>query len=166
MRIVLVVVLLAGTSLAGTLCAQYPASANALRWTGTTSTAGPFCWGFSCRPEQATVVPGETGTLMVRGEFNQIYALGVAPGASRCMSFPSIYNSLVLDDPIVFVRFGVCSEPSPILACPSGWDRFDVRVPPGLPRGASVALQALVSVPSVPGTPRFSFSQTIVLTVM
>lgn len=156
---------LAALLFSGTLLAQYPAGANALQWTGATSTAGPFCWGFSCTPAQATIVPGETGTLMVRGELNQIYVVGMSGSASRCLSLPFAYNNLVLDDPIFFVRFGVCGQPSPILACPSGLDTFRLVIPAGLTRGVSTSLQAVVSVPSGPALPSFSFTQTITFTV-
>ena len=146
-------------ALAGSLCAQYPASANALQWTGATSTAGPFCWGFSCTPEQATVLPGEAGTLMVRAEYNQVYALAMSAGANRCLALPGMYNNLVLDDPIFLVQVGVCGQPSPILACPSGTDTISVVFPTGIPPGVSFSIQALVSVPSGPALPAFSFTQ-------
>ena len=49
----------------------------------------------------ATIVPGESGTLTLRGEWQQIYALGLAPTANRCLTLPIAYHCLVLDDPIL-----------------------------------------------------------------
>ncbi len=161
MRVALVVL-----ALTGPLWAQYPISANALQWTGTTSSAGPFCWGFSCTPAQATVVPGESGTLMVRAEFNQLYALALSAGANRCLSIPNFFNNLVLDDPIFLVQVGVCSQPSPILACPSGTETISVTIPAAMPPGLSFSIQAVVSVPSGPALQSFSFTQAITFTVL
>jgi len=153
-------------ALTASAAAQYPASANALRWTGTTSTAGPFCWGFSCTPVPATVVPGETGTLMVRAELNQVYALAVSAGANRCLAIPGIYNQLVLDDPIHVWRTGVCGQASGILACPSGTDTVTITFPPSTPPGITFSIQGLVSVPSGPAVPAFSFTQPITFTTL
>ncbi len=164
MRFVLAFLLAMGF-LASSPSAQYPVDATALYWSGTSGSAGTFCWGFSCTPSQATVSPGEAGTLMVRGELNQTYILGLSDGASRCLSLPGVSYGLVLDDPIFIVRTGVCGDPGGILACPYGTDTFGVVIPPGAPSGFSVSIQALVSVPSGPGIPRFSFTQGITFSV-
>ncbi len=148
-------------TLAAPLVAQYPADATALRWDGVTSTAGPFCWGFSCDPEVAELVPGESGTLTVRGEMNQIYAIAISLGANRCLELPNIAHGLVLDDPLYIVRIGVCGDPSPILACPSGTDSIEVTIPAVFPPGFSFSIQAIVSLPSGPAVQRFSLTQGI-----
>lgn len=148
-------------ALAAPLAAQYPADATALRWDGVTSTAGPFCWGFSCDPEVAEVVPGESGTLLVRGEWNQIYAIGVSLGANRCLELPNIAHGLVLDDPLLIVRIGVCDDPSPILSCPNGTDSIEVTIPAFLPPGFSFSVQAIVTVPGPPAVQRLSLTQGI-----
>lgn len=156
MRITLLSLLLAVP-----LAAQYPADATALRWEGVTSSAGPFCWGFSCDLETAEVVPGESGTLMVRGEWNQIYALALSLSASRCIPLPNVANGLVLDDPVHIVITGVCGNPSPILACPSGTDTFRISIPRALPAGFSFSVQAIVTVTSGPAVQRYALTPGI-----
>ena len=47
-----------------------------------------------------------------------------------------------------------------------GTDTIDLSIPSGVPPGLSFSLQGLVSVPSGPGIPRYSFTQTITLTVI
>lgn len=151
--------------LAGVVAAQYPVGATGLHWTGTTGTAGIFCWGFSCTPAQATVTPGESGTLMIRGELNQLYAIGVSAGAGRCLDVGGIFNSLVLDDPISIWQTGILDQPSAVLACPSGTDTIAVTIPPGTPPSISFSIQGVVSVPAGPAQSAFSFTQPITFTV-
>ena len=148
-------------ALTAPLCAQYPIDANALRWEGTTSSAGPFCWGFSCEPARAEVVPGESGTLIVRGEWNQVYALGISLGSDRCLELPGISHALVLDDPILIVRIGICDDPSPILACPNGLDHIGVTIPGFMPPGFSFSVQAIVGVPGWPVVRGWALTQGI-----
>jgi hypothetical protein len=140
--------------------AQYPIGANALRWIGTTSTVGPACWGFSCTPLQATVTPGESGTLFVRSEYNDAYAIGLSLTASRCLSVPNFVNQLALDDPFALWQIGVCSTPSPILACPSGYENIAVTIPPFLPAGLQFCVQAATG-----SFPPWSFTQPLAFTV-
>ena len=162
MRLTIAILLLASA-----LPAQYPISANALHWSGTTSSAGPFCWGFTCNPETAAVVPGESGTFTVRGAWNQPFALAIAPTASRCLALPGIFNALVLDDPIYVTHTGVLNQLSPILACPSGMVVIPIVLPPWLPPGLSFSVQGLVGVPGDPALPpTFSFTQAITFTVI
>lgn len=148
-------------ALATPLVAQYPADATALRWVGMTSSAGPFCWGFACDLETAEVLPGETGTLIVRGEWNQVYAIAISLSASRCLTLPDIAHGLVLNDPLFIVRIGVCGDSSPILACPSGTDSFQLTLPSVLPAGFSFSVQAIVTVPSGPAVQKYSLTQGI-----
>ena len=156
MRIPLLILLLATP-----LAAQFPVDATALRWVGATSSAGPFCWGFACDLETAEVVPGETGILTVRGEWNQIYAIAISLSANRCLALPNISHGLVLDDPLHIVRMGICGDLSPILACPSGTDSFQITFPRILPAGFGFSVQAIVSVPSGPAVQRYSLTQGI-----
>ncbi len=155
MRTLISMLLLASGALA-----QYPPGANALRWIGTTSTAGPFCWGFSCTPVQADVAPAETGTLFVRADQNDAYAIGLSLTATRCLSVPGFLNQLVLDDPFAVWQVGVCTNVSPILACPSGYENVAVTIPPFLPLGLSFGVQAVTGASSP-----YSFTQPIVFTV-
>ena len=159
--------LLLTLTLTTALSAQYPISANALHWQGATSTAGPFCWGFTCTPAAATILPGEPGTLTIRAEFNQPYLLGLSPTATSCISAPAIsYNSLTLDPPITIWWTGTCSIPSPILACPSGYDQLPITIPPILPPGSSFSMQGITGAPAIPGSPAWSFTQAITFTVL
>jgi hypothetical protein len=146
--------------------AQYPVGANALQWTGTTSTAGPFCWGFSCTPEIAMVTPGESGSLLVRAELNQLYGIGISLTATRCLSVPGISNSLVLDDPITIWRTGVCAQGSPILACPSGTDTIPVTIPSTFPSGLRFSVQAVTGTPGGPAFNAYSFTQPLTFVVL
>lgn len=161
MRIVLLLTLL--SSLA---CAQYPLGANALRWEGTTSSAGPFCWGFSCTPERAAIAPGERGSFLVRGEFRQPYVLALSAGLGRCRSIPGALNQLVLADPFVVFAAGSLDRTSPILACPPGTARVPIQVPASLPRGTTFFVQGAVGLPRSTGTrAAVSLTQTIAFTV-
>ena len=144
--------------------AQYPAGANVLRWDGVTSSAGPFCWGFSCVPELATVVPGESGTLLIRAEVGQPYILAVATGANRCLALPGFHNALVLDDPIFVLNTGICGFGSPVLSCPGGQATLPITFPLGLPSGYTLAVQALTGVPG--GSAAGSFTQGLVFLVL
>ncbi|MEM7199660.1 MAG: hypothetical protein AAF628_05300 [Planctomycetota bacterium] len=145
--------------------AQYPASANSLRWEGTTSNAGPFCWGFSCRPERADVRTGESGTLRIRVDGPLPYAIAASLSATSCLPIRPFYNNLVLDAPITILQAGVCSGPSPILACPSCEETFTLTVPRGLPAGTRFSLQGITGVFPVPGSPIGSWTQTITFNV-
>ena len=152
--------------LAAPAVAQYPMGANALRWIGTTSTVGPYCWGFSCTPVQATVLPGETGTLFVRSEWSDAYVIGISLSATRCLPLPGFLNQLALDDPFFVWQVGVCGTPSPILACPGGYDNLAVTIPPFFPPGLQFSMQGVTGPPPSPGLTSFSFTQTIRFTVL
>jgi hypothetical protein len=103
MRIATLLVLVSGL-----MSAQYPVSANAFSWTGV-NQAGPFCWGFSCTPVNVTVLRGEAGSLFIRGDYQQPYLIGLSFSATRCLTIPSAYNMLVLDDPFFVVFTGTTS---------------------------------------------------------
>ena len=148
------------------LFAQYPASATGFQWTGTTSVAGPFCWGFNCVPEQATVSAGESGTLMIRGEANQSYAIAISAGASNCLSLSGIMNQLVLDLPLLVTHTGVLNQLSPILACPSGQAFIPITIPSAIPSGFSFSIQGICSLPGSPAGASHSFTQALSFTVL
>lgn len=150
---------------ASLVSAQYPIGSNALRWTGT-SQAGPLCWGFSCTPQVATLVRGETGTLFVRAEYQQPYLLGFSLTATRCLGLPGLYNQLVLDDPITVFAEGTCRTGSPVLSCPGGTDTIPVTIPVNWPVGLTFTVQGLTGVPSYPGSGQASFTQAITFTVI
>ena len=146
--------------LAAPALAQYPIGANALRWIGATSTAGPFCWGFSCTPVQATVTAGESGTLFVRADWHDAFVIGLSLTATRCLTIPGLGNQLVLDDPFTIWQVGVCSNASPILACPSGYENLAVTIPPFFPTGLQFCMQGAT------GAGSYSFTQAISFRVL
>jgi hypothetical protein len=152
--------------LAGSLAAQYPADATGFFWEGqTTSQGGVFCWGFSCTPEPITVAAGETGTLSIRKELNDFYAIGITPTGTSCIPLPGIAHALVLDPPITILWTGALTVPSGVLACPSGLDPRTVVVPPGLAPGTSFVLQGLVATIGFAG-PEFAFTTALRFTVL
>jgi hypothetical protein len=152
--------------LSGLAFSQYPIGATAFTWTGV-NQAGSFCWGFSCTPINTTVIRGETGTLFIRGDFQQPYVIGLSFSATRCLSMPTAYNMLVLDDPIFVVFTGATNTTSPILACPPGSDSLTITIPPSWPVGLIFTLQGLVALPTSPGAvgPSASFTQPITFLV-
>ncbi len=149
-----------------TVSAQYPISANGLRWEGVTSSAGPFCWGFNCTPEPVTVVPGESGILRIRAELNQPYVIAISTGASQCRTVPGAYNSLVLDEPFTILYTGAFVVGSPILACPQGVDDLSVIIPPSFTTGTTFSIQGATGTPGGVGMPTFSFTQALSFRVL
>ena len=149
---------------ASAVLAQYPIGANALRWNGI-NPAGPFCWGFSCTPVTAVLVRGETGSLLVRGEWQQPYLLGLSSSATRCLSVTGVYHQLVLDDPITLFWSGTCSTGSPILSCPSGTDSIPITIPLSWPPGLSFSIQGVTGVAASPGVMAVSFTQPLTFVV-
>ncbi|MBL8899620.1 MAG: hypothetical protein JNM84_18460 [Planctomycetes bacterium] len=125
--------------------AQYPADAVGFQWSGSSgASAGRFCWGFECRPATVRASGGEQIQLLVRADGqNAPYAIFASLGASQCLPIPGIAHELALDFPLTLVATGTLSQQSPILACPSFFDIYAFTFPNGIPRGASVALQAL-----------------------
>lgn len=129
----------------GVARAQYPADAVGFQWSGSSGgSAGRFCWGFECRPASVRVSGGESVQLLVRADGqNQPYAIFASLGASQCLPIAGIAHELALDFPLTLVATGTLSQQSPILACPSYFDLHSFTFPTGIPRGASLALQAL-----------------------
>ena len=145
--------------------AQYGIGAVGLHWNGSTSQGGTFCWGFSCTPDPVTVLPGETVVLTVRGEWNQPYVLAFSLGPDRCLAVPGLLNSLVLGDPINLLFSGSLSQPSPILACPPGYDTLSITFPLSTPPGLAFTLQALAGSFGLQG-PQFAFTTALSVTVL
>ncbi|MBK9387809.1 MAG: hypothetical protein IPN34_23580 [Planctomycetes bacterium] len=125
--------------------AQYPADAVGFQWSGSSgASAGRFCWGFECRPATVRASGGEQVQLLVRADGqNAPYGIFASLGASQCLPIPGIAHALALDFPLYLVTTGTLWQQSPILACPSYFDLYAFTFPSGIPRGASVALQAL-----------------------
>lgn len=150
--------------LASALTAQYPAGAVGFHWSGTTtSTAGEFCWGFSCTPAQAQVTANEVVTLTIRGDWWMApYVIGFSASATQCTSFVGWYNSLLLDLPITFVFQGMLDQNSPILACPSAFAQVTASLPPGVAIGTTFSLQGAV----MAANGQMSFTSAIDVTVL
>lgn len=148
------------------LPAQFPIGANALRWNGTTSTAGPLCWGFSCIPDTATLVAGENGSLLIRGNYLDPYVLGTSLSATQCTSVPFINNQLVLDNPITIFWTGILNTLSPALVCPSGSDTLAISIPINWPSNLTFTIQGLTGTPFPPGPAEASFTQPITFVVL
>lgn len=148
---------------AAPLAAQYPANANALRWEGRTSQAGPFCWGFQLTPERVGVLPGETGVLRLRGEFRRPFVIAISPSLGRARTFPGYDNALVLADPITPLWSGLLLNTSPILACPNATFEQSLVVPPSLTPGTTFVLQGVVQDPLSGGG---AFTQALLVTVL
>jgi hypothetical protein len=139
------IALLALLGTASTARAQYPADAVGFQWSGSSgSVAGRFCWGFECRPAAVRASSGEQVQLLVRADGqNAPYAIFASLGASQCLPIPGIAHELALDFPLYLVATGTLAQQSPILSCPSFFDVYAFTFPSGIPRGASVAVQAL-----------------------
>lgn len=151
--------------LASSACAQYPFGANALRWEGT-NQAGPACWGFSCTPAVANVRAGEIGTLVVRGDLNQAYALALSTAPAQCTSIRGALNQLVVGQPFLVFASGALTQLGTFRACPIGLARLPIQVPAGLPRGTTFLVQGAIALPAVPGAATtVSFTQALRFTV-
>ena len=145
--------------------AQYPADAVGFHWTGAGgNTAGPFCLGFQCAPDTTTVSPGESATLLARGDPYAAFVVGVSLSATSCVSIPGVSHSLVLDAPIYVAFTGTLDQLSPILSCPSGEKTISIDFPPNVVPGTSFGIQAIVL--PVSGFAPASLTQAIVLTVV
>lgn len=146
------------------LAAQYPANANALRWEGNTSQGGPFCWGFNCRPDPVSVLPGEPGLLRVRGELGQPFLVALSMSSSGCRSFSGFDNGLILDLPFEVFWSGNLTVGSPILACPSGAAELGLVVPTSLAPRTRFYIQGVVGVAG--GASPWAFTQGLAVTVL
>ena len=156
--------LLAFLALSAAATAQYPADAAGLHWAGASgNTAGTFCWGFQCAPSSTSVAPGESVTLLVRGDLDALFVVGVSATATSCAPIPGIAHSLVLDPPIYVVFAGVLDQPSPILSCPPGFKTIPFVFPSTAIAGSSFGVQAFV-LPNSTFLPP-TFTQAIVITV-
>ncbi|HEX5053768.1 MAG TPA: hypothetical protein VFZ65_18455 [Planctomycetota bacterium] len=97
----------------------------------------------SCQNLPVTAVPSETVTLTVWGDMLSPFGLFAAASGSQCIQIPGFGGGVVLDLPVVPVTAGLLTMTSPCLSCPPGHEQLQFVVPPGLPPGTSVALQAV-----------------------
>jgi hypothetical protein len=126
--------------------AQYPQGAVGFNIsTNQGQSAGSFCWWFSCTPATISVSAGQVVTLLIRGEWQAPFLLGSSTTATSCVAVPGILHNLVIDQPIAIMASGSLANVSPILACPSGHTTLTATVPPGIPPGTTLALQALTN---------------------
>jgi hypothetical protein len=145
--------------------AQFTADAVGFHWVGAAgNTAGPFCQGFQCAPDATTVSPGESATLLVRGDPYAVFVVGLSATATSCIPIPGVSHSLVLDAPIYVAFTGTLDQLSPILSCPSGEKTIPISFPTTAIPGTSLAIQAIVLPISSFAPP--SLTQAIVLTVV
>ena len=133
---------------AAVLCAaaeaQYPIGAVGFAiTTNLGQTAGSFCWWFNCTPAPITVVAGEVVTLRISGEHQAQFLLGSSTTATSCLAVPGILHNVVIDQPVSVMAGGALNNISPVLACPSGYTLLTGTVPPGIPPGTTLAIQAL-----------------------
>ncbi|MAG56976.1 MAG: hypothetical protein CMJ83_11835 [Planctomycetes bacterium] len=111
-------------------------------WNGTTTPTAGSTYSFTCAPIPVSVQVGEPVVLRVVGEFTYPYLLGMAPSATRCLSLPGVFNSVLLDDPVTIITSGSLDQTSPLLVWPSGFTELNVILPPSVPTGATFSLQA------------------------
>lgn len=112
-----------------------------LQWQGSSNFAGSFLP--SCQNLPVTVVSPETITIKVWGDMMSPFGLFAAASGSQCIPVPGIGGGIVLDPPFVPVTAGLLTQTSPCLSCPPGLQTLQFAIPPGLPPGASLALQAI-----------------------
>jgi|RhiMethySRZTD1v2_1073278.scaffolds.fasta_scaffold01888_13 hypothetical protein len=145
------------------MCLAGPALAQAagpgLSWLGT---AGGSTGSFfpTCTNLNVAMLPGDAVTVRIWGDFNSPFVLGVAASATQCLPIPGIGNGLVLDLPASIVFGGLLTNMSPCLSCPPAFGFLTFTVPPTLPVGASVSVQAIGV-----GNGQLSFTVAITATV-
>ena len=113
-----------------------------LTWLGSSSSfAGSYLP--SCQNLPVAVVSPETITIRVWGDTMSPFGLFASTGGSQCIPIPGFGGGVVLDFPVVPVTAGLLTETSPCLSCPPGLITLQFAIPPGLPPGVSLALQAI-----------------------
>jgi hypothetical protein len=160
MRAALLLVL----AFAGSAAAQVRPGVFGYLVSSSLGQAGEFCHLFDCTPRALTVPDGDTLTFRVNTELRSPFAILIAPTASQCLRIPGIENALVLDPSLAFLFTGVVSQPSPVLACWSGFDTVSARPPRGL-SGVSFATQAVAFVPTLSSRSAPAFSVAVVTTI-
>jgi len=131
----------------------------------STSRGGTFCGGFTCVPAQMSAAQNDALTMTVRTEMRMPFAIGVSTTLGRCAPIPGIGNQLILDPSTVdTLVIGVVSNPSPILACWSGFEDVVVRLPP-LPSPTTFYLQAVAAGPDGSGGTSPAFTVAVECTV-
>jgi hypothetical protein len=142
--------------------AQYPLGAVGFYVsTNLGHTAGSACWWFSCTPATASVTAGEIVTVRINGDHLAPYLLATSPTATSCVAYSGILHNLVLDQPTIFVNGTLSSQGGP-LACPNGYDTLTATVPPSIPVGTTIAIQAL----TYGAGNALAFTGAIVLTIV
>ncbi len=113
-----------------------------LTWSGSSSN---FTGSFvpSCTNLPVTAVSPETVTVSVWGDVLSPFGLFASVSGNQCIQIPGFGGGVVLDFPIVPVAAGLLTQISPCLSCPPGVEQLVFALPPGLPLGTSLALQAV-----------------------
>lgn len=112
-----------------------------LQWQGSTNFAGSFIP--SCQDLPVVMLSPDTVTVKVWGDQLAPFGLFASTSGSQCIQLPGILGGVILDFPIVALTGGLLSQTSPCLSCPPGVQPITFAVPPGLPLGTSLALQAV-----------------------
>lgn len=113
-----------------------------LTWEGSSSTyVGSFLP--SCQNLPVAMASPETVTVRVWGDIQAPFGIFASTSGSQCLPVPPILGGVILDFPIVPVTAGLLTLVTPCLSCPPGLQPFQFAVPPGLPPGTSLALQAV-----------------------
>jgi hypothetical protein len=124
--------------------AQYPLGAVGFYVsTNLGHTAGNACWWFTCTPATVSVTAGEIVTVRINGDQQAPYLLGTSATATGCVAYPGVMHNLILDMPVAIFSTGTLSSTGGPLACPNGFDTLTATVPPGIPIGTTIAIQAL-----------------------
>ena len=113
-----------------------------LTWQGS---QGQFAGSYlqSCQNQPVTLLSPETITIRVWGDMMSLFGLFASVSASNCIPIPGIGGFVILDFPVVPVTAGLLTEVTPCLSCPPGLQTLQFAIPPGLPPGTSLALQAI-----------------------
>ena len=129
---------------AGSLALAAPAqlAGPGLTWEGSSQN---FASSFlpNCQNLPVTMVSPETVTVRVWGDIVSLYGLFASASGSQCVQIPGIGGGVILDAPFFPITAGVLNLVTPCLSCPPGFTVLQFAVPPGLPAGTSLALQAI-----------------------
>ena len=132
--------------------------------TSSNTTAGTFCRGFQCTPFRLAVTGNDTLQLTVRTELNQPFVIAVSPAAGPCVNVPGVVNQFGLASPWGVLFVGAVTQPSPILACWSGFETVPLRLP-NLPSGLGFVLQAVAAGPGPSSSIQPAFTSPVACSV-
>lgn len=127
-------------------------------------SAGNLCRGFTCTPYPLTALQQERVEIALRGPAQAPYWLFAAPAVPLCLPLPGFMNSLVMAPPFFPLVGGTLNLPDRILACPGGLAELSFALPPHLPKGFQLHMQALVMAVWLPG-PLPTFTPAVTVTV-